>query len=73
MTTLKPFFMPDNHLLKGTQDRSKVSGLESYEVEYLHQKFPWLSHQTVKEAVDKYGPNRDKVEAQLVRLTGPHN
>jgi hypothetical protein len=65
--------MSDNRLLKGAQDRSKVSGRESYEVEYLHQKFPWLSHQTVKEAVDKYGPNRNKVEAQLDRLTGPRN
>jgi len=61
--------MTDNRLLKGTQDRTRVNGRESYEVEYLHQKFPWLSHSTVKEAVDKFGPNRDKVEAQLNRLT----
>lgn len=65
--------MTDNRLLKGTPDRSRVNSLESYEVEYLHQKYPWLSHQTIKETVDKYGPNRDKVEAQLDRLTSPHN
>jgi len=71
--TLKPLFMTDNKQLKGTQDRIRINGLESYEVEYLHQKFPWLSHQTVKDAVDKYGPNRNKVEAHLDRLTRTNN
>jgi hypothetical protein len=65
--------MTDNKQQKGAQDRTTVNRRESFEVEYLHQKYPWLSHQTVKEAVDKYGPNRNKVEAQLGRLTTTHN
>jgi len=65
--------MTDNRLLKGAQDRTRVNEWEAYEVEYLHQKYPWLSHQTIQEAVDKYGPIRDKVEAHLNRLTGPQN
>jgi len=58
----------DNKQLKGVQDRNKVNAKEPYEVEYLHQKYPWLSHDTVKKAVDKYGPDRNKVEKHLDSL-----
>jgi hypothetical protein len=57
--------MSDNKNLKGQQDRNKVNANEPYEVEDLHQKYPHLSHQTVKDAVIKHGPDRKKIESYL--------
>ena len=57
--------MSNNKNLKGHQDRNRVSSSEGYEVEDLHQKYPRLSHDVVKEAVKKHGPDRKKVEAYL--------
>ena len=60
--------MADNKQQRGQQDRSRVSSGEAYEVEDLHQKYPGLSHQVVKEAVKNYGPDRKKIEAYLDSL-----
>jgi hypothetical protein len=57
--------MGDNKQKKVAQDRAKVSSSEPYEVEDLHQKYPHLSHQTVKDAVKEHGPDRTKVETYL--------
>ena len=60
--------MSDNKQIKGQQDRNKVNAQEPYEVEDLHQKYPNLNHQTVKDAVDKHGPDRKKIETYLDSL-----
>jgi Protein of unknown function (DUF3606) len=57
--------MSDNKKNVGGQDRAKVSSSEPYEVEDLHQKYPHLSHQTVKDAITEHGPERKKIEAYL--------
>lgn len=49
----------------GPQDRARVSSSEPYEVEDLHQKYPHLSHQTVKDAIQEHGPDRKKIESYL--------
>ena len=35
------------------------------DVEYVHHQFPWLSHEQIKEAIEKHGPDRDAVQAVL--------
>jgi hypothetical protein len=57
--------MSDNKDLKDQRDRAKVNSQEPDEVEDWHQKYPHLSHQTVKEAVKKHGPDRKKIETYL--------
>jgi uncharacterized protein DUF3606 len=60
--------MSDDKNLRGQQDRSRVSASEPYEVENLHQKYPHLSHQQVKDAIVNHGPDRKKIEAYLDTL-----
>ncbi|HMH24902.1 MAG TPA: DUF3606 domain-containing protein [Puia sp.] len=57
--------MTDNKKKKGAQDRARVSANEPYEVEYLHSKYPGLSHQQVYAAVRKAGPSRTAIIAYL--------
>ena len=60
--------MSDDKNLRGQQDRNRVSGSEAYEIEDLHRKYPHLSHDAVKQAIQQYGPDRKKIEAHLDRL-----
>lgn len=57
--------MSDNKKKKGTQDRIRVNSQESYEVEYLHSKYPHLSHQAVAGAIRAAGPLRKHIVAYL--------
>ncbi len=57
--------MSDNKKKKGIQDRIRVNSKEAYEVEYLHQQFPKLSHQAVYGAVRTAGPMRKDIIAYL--------
>jgi hypothetical protein len=57
--------MSDNKILKDQGDLAEVNSQEPYEVEGLHQKYPHLSHQTVRDAIKKHGPDRKKVETYL--------
>ncbi len=57
--------MADDKNKQGQQDRSRVSSSEPYEVEYLHSKYPNLSHQEIADAVKEAGPNREDVERYL--------
>ena len=57
--------MTDDKKLTGQQDQSSVNANEDYEVEDLHQKYPHLSHQIVKDAVVKFGPVRKNIEKHL--------
>lgn len=56
--------MPDHKMKRGGQDRGRVAGMEDYEVKYLAQKHG-VTQKAVKEAVQKVGASRSKVEAQL--------
>jgi hypothetical protein len=58
--------MADNKKQRGAQDRSRVSGMEDYEVKYLAQKHG-VTQKTVKDAVAKVGNSRARVEAELKR------
>jgi len=58
--------MADNKKQRGTQDRSRVSAMEDYEVKYLAQKHG-VTQKAVKHAVKKVGNSRAKVEAELRR------
>jgi len=62
--------MTDNKQLRGQQDRNRVNSQEPYEVEDLHQKYPNLSHEQVRDAVIKYGPDRKNIENHLASMDG---
>lgn len=57
--------MADNKNTRDGRDRSKVNSKEQYEVDYLQQQYPTLSHQQVYAAVRKAGPSRTKIEKYL--------
>ena len=57
--------MPDDKTKKGGSDRRKVSSKEPYEVEYLHTKYPHLSHQQVYAAIKTAGPERKNIVKYL--------
>ena len=57
--------MSDNKSKQGKQDDSRVDKNDPSEVEYLHRKFPNKTHQQIKDAIDKKGPNRRDIEAYL--------
>jgi hypothetical protein len=56
--------MPDDKTKRGGQDRARVSVMEGYEVKYLAQK-RGVTQKAVKDAVQKVGASRAKVEAQV--------
>jgi hypothetical protein len=57
--------MADNKTKTGRADRDKVNAMEAYEVEYLHQQYPKLSHQQVRGAVRAAGPERKNIISYL--------
>jgi hypothetical protein len=57
--------MADDKNKTGRQDRDRVNANEGYEVEQVHQKYPHLTHQQVKDAIRQHGPSREKIEAYL--------
>jgi hypothetical protein len=56
--------MADDKMKRGGQDRGRVSSMEDYELKYLAQKHG-VTQKAVKEAVQKVGASRAKVEAEL--------
>lgn len=56
--------MPDDKTKRGAQDRARVASMEDHEVKCLAQKHGAMQ-KAVKEAVQKVGVSRAKVEAQL--------
>lgn len=62
--------MADNPEQRGRQDRDRVSADQPYEVEYLHRKFPHLSHEQILEAIKAKGPMRDDVMSFLEAESG---
>ena len=59
--------MADDKQNTGKQDDIRVDSKDPSEVEYLHSKFPDLSHEQILEAIQKFGPMRDDIEQQLRR------
>jgi hypothetical protein len=57
--------MADDKTNVGKQDDIRVDANDPSEVEYLHRQFPHLSHQEVKEAIEKAGPLRGDIIAYL--------
>lgn len=53
--------MGDNKKSVGKQDRIRVDAKDPSEVEYLHGKFPNLSHQAISAAVKAAGPLRKDI------------
>ncbi|MEO8769400.1 MAG: DUF3606 domain-containing protein [Ferruginibacter sp.] len=53
--------MTDNKNIKGKQDRIRVDSKDPSEVEYLHRKYPSLSHQAIHGAIRSAGPMRKNI------------
>lgn len=58
--------MNDNRNKKGKADRIRVDSQDASEVEYLHKKYPDLSHRAIKAAIKCAGPMRKNIEQYLV-------
>ena len=56
--------MADDKNLKDERDRNRVSGSEEYELQYLAEKLN-VSAEEIRNAIEKVGNNRDKVEEFL--------
>ena len=56
--------MSDNKETHDYHDRSRVSGNEAYEVEYLSKKFE-VDPVIVRKAISEVGNNRDAIEQFL--------
>lgn len=53
--------MTDNKTNRGKQDRIRIDSKDPSEVEYVHRKFPHLTHEQVVACIKKAGPYRDDV------------
>jgi hypothetical protein len=58
--------MADNKDIRDGRDRSRVAGDESYELAYLEEKLE-VTREQVREAIEKVGNDREKVEEYLKR------
>ena len=58
-------FIMDNKKYITTNDRIRVNAHDPSEVEYLHSKFPELSHAVIKQAIVKAGPVRQNIVKYL--------
>jgi hypothetical protein len=56
--------MADDKNLRDGRDRSRVSGSEEYELQYLAEKLN-VSTEEIRRAIEKVGNNREKVEEYL--------
>jgi len=56
--------MADDKNLQDGRDRSRVSGSEEYELQYLAEKLN-VSTQEVRKAIEQVGNSREKVEEFL--------
>jgi len=56
--------MPDNKTNKGSSDRNKVAGNESWEISYMIKKLGVTQPEILK-AIKEVGNNRQRVEAYL--------
>jgi len=61
--------MADDKDIRDGRDRSRVSGSEDYELQYLAEKLN-VSTEAIREAVEKVGNSREKIEEYLKGNTG---
>jgi len=61
--------MADNMNYRGSRDRDRVSGHQSYEVRHLCEKFG-VEKQIVMDALRTCGNNRSEIEEYLKQRTG---
>jgi hypothetical protein len=61
--------MADDKNLKDGRDRSRVSGSEDYELQYLAEKLN-VSTEEVRRAIEQVGSSREKIEEYLKRNRG---
>ena len=59
--------MADNKKYKGRQDRNRVDSNDPSEVEYLHSRFPKLTHRVISAAVKAAGPMRESIIQYLLK------
>ena len=62
--------MEDNKAKTDGRDNSKVDKNDPFEVEFLHREWKQFSHSQIKEGIEKYGPERDKIEDYLNSKSG---
>jgi hypothetical protein len=48
-----------------TKDRSRVDANNKFDVEYLHQQYPWYTYQQIKDVINHAGPYYTHVEKEL--------
>jgi hypothetical protein len=58
--------MGDNKNIQDGRDRSKVSGSDSYEFQYLEQKLG-VTREQIEKAIEAVGSSREKIEEFLAR------
>ncbi|MFL5740798.1 MAG: DUF3606 domain-containing protein [Flavisolibacter sp.] len=58
--------MADDKDLRDGRDRSRVSGSEEYELQYLAEKLN-VSTEEIRRAIEQVGNSREKVEEYLRR------
>lgn len=56
--------MADDKNLRDGRDRSRVSGSEEYELQYLAEKFN-VSTEEIRNAIEKVGNSRERIEEYL--------
>ena len=61
--------MPDDKSNVGEPDRSRVAGVQDYEVKYLAEKFG-LSSEQARELIARVGNDRAKLEEEARRYRG---
>jgi hypothetical protein len=61
--------MADDKTNRGEPDRSKVSGSEDYELDYLAKKYG-MTREQARELVERVGTNRDKLDEAAKRMKG---
>ena len=61
--------MPDNKNIKDRRDSTRIDANDASEVEYVHEQFPNLTHQQVKDAIIEKGPMREDVMKYLDALS----
>jgi hypothetical protein len=61
---MKNTFMADDKDLRDGRDRSRVSGSEEYELQYLAEKLN-VSTEEIRRAIEQVGNSREKIEEFL--------
>lgn len=61
--------MSDKKDVSDGRDRARVDINDASEVEYVHSKYPSLTHQQVLDAVKQAGPDRQAIYDLLDKLS----